>query len=205
MRDSARRGGCLNLVILLEALQSVPEAHASAEQDRDHHDVGVVDEAGGKEVADRRGTPAEAYVLAVRGLAGRFERLRGRSVDEVERRAALHLDGRARVMGEDEDRGVEGRVGTPPALPLRVLVPSGRAELPGTHDLGTDPRTVPLGEGVVDAAGAAGLADHLVPPPRGEHPFVQPLAGMAERCVEALTFTGTEAVERDGEELDAGE
>jgi len=34
---------------------------------------------------------------------------------------------------------------------------------------------------------------------------VQPVAGMAERCVEALTFTGTETVERDGEGLDAGE
>jgi hypothetical protein len=62
-----------------------------------------------------------------------------------------------------------------------------------------------LQEGVVDAAGAAGLADHLVPPPGCEHPFVQPVASVAERCVEALTLTGAETVERDGEELDAGE
>jgi hypothetical protein len=48
------------------------------------------------------------------------------------------------------------------------------AELPGTHDLGADPRTVLLGEGVVDAAAAAGLADHLAPEPGGEHPVVQP-------------------------------
>lgn len=33
-----------DLVVLLEALQPVPEAHAPAEQDRDHHDVHVVDE-----------------------------------------------------------------------------------------------------------------------------------------------------------------
>ena len=52
---------------------------------------------------------------------------------------------------------------------------------------------------------AAGLADHLVPPPGDEHPFVQPFAGVAERRVEAQTFAGAEAVERDGEELDAGE
>src|ERR671934_219140 len=122
VRDSTRRGGCLNLVVLLEALESVPEAYASAEQDRDHHDVRVVDEPGGKEVADHRWTPAEAYVLAVRSVAGRLERLRGRSVDEVERRAALHLDRRARVMGEDEDRRVERRVGTPPAPPPPVLL-----------------------------------------------------------------------------------
>src|SRR5215217_6185386 len=195
MGDAAGRGGGLDLVVLLEALQPVPEAYASADQDRDHHDVHVVDEPGSKEVADHGGTPAEAYVLAAGGLAGGLERLGRRSVDEVEGRAALHLDRRARVMGEDEGRGVERRVGTPPTLPPRVLVPSGVAELPGTHDLGADPRTVLPGEGVVDAAGAAGLADHLAPEPGGEHPVVQPVAGVTERCVVALTLTGAEAVE----------
>src|ERR1700752_1144817 len=99
MGDSGWRGGGLDLVVLLEALQSVPEAYASAEQDRDQHDMHVVDEPGGKEVADHGGTSAVAHVLAARGLAGRLERSGGRSVDEVERRAALHLDRRARVMG----------------------------------------------------------------------------------------------------------
>ena len=79
------------------------------------------------------------------------------------------------------------------------------AELPGAHDLGADPRIVQPQDRVVDAAAAARLADHLVPPPSHEHPFVQPVAGVAERCVEAQTFAGSEPVERDGEELDAGE
>jgi hypothetical protein len=48
---------------------------------------------------------------------------------------------------------------------------------------------------VVDAAATAGLADHLAPPPGGEHPLVQPFAGVAERCVVALTLTGAETVE----------
>src|SRR5688572_6979520 len=152
MRDSAGRGGGLDLVVLLEALQSLPEAYASAEQDRDHHRVHVVDEPGSKEVAEHAGTSADAYVPAGRSLAGCLERLGRRSVDEVERRAALHLDRRARVMGEDEDRCVEWRVGTPRALPLRVLVPSARTEIPGTRDLGADPRLVLLAQGVVDAA-----------------------------------------------------
>jgi hypothetical protein len=109
-------------------------------------------------------------------------------------------------MGEDENRCVERRVGTPRALPLRVLVPSGRSELPGTHDLGADPRTVLLGEGVVDATAPAGPVTHLgAPPPGGEHPFVQRFAGVSERCVVALTLTGAEAVERDGEVLYADE
>jgi hypothetical protein len=74
-------------------------------------------------------------------------------------------------------------------------VPSGRAELPGTHDLGADPRAVPLGEGVVDAGATAGLADDLAPEPGGEHPLVQPLPGVTERCLVALTLAGAEAVE----------
>src|ERR671912_444830 len=100
MGDSAGRGGGLDLVVLLEALQSVPEGYAPAEQDRDHHGVQVVDEPGSKEVADHGGTSADAYVLAVRSLAGRLERLGRRRVEEVERRAAFQLDRRARVMSE---------------------------------------------------------------------------------------------------------
>src|SRR5215217_129229 len=107
-------------------------------------------------------------------------------------------------MGEDEDRRVERRVVAPPALPIPVLVPAGVAELPGPHDLGADPRTVLVGEGVVDAAGPAGPANHLAPEAGGEHPLVQPLAGVAERRVAALRFAGAEAVERDGEVVDAG-
>ena len=98
-------------------------------------------------------------------------------------------------MGEDEGRCVERRVWTPPALPLPVLVPSWVAELPGTHDLGADPGVVQPREGVVEAAGAAGLADHLAPVPGREHPFVQSFAGVAERCVVALRFAAPETVE----------
>src|ERR671925_1405564 len=130
MRDSAGRGRGLDLVVVLDALESVPEAHASAEQDRDDHDVHVVDEPGSEEVANDGGASADAYVLAVGGLAGRLERLGRRCVDEVERRAALHLDRRARVMCEDEDWGVERRGWAPPTPPLRVLVPSRWGGLP---------------------------------------------------------------------------
>jgi hypothetical protein len=60
-------------------------------------------------------------------------------------------------------------------------------------------------ERVVEAAGAPGLADHLAPLPGREHPFVQPSAGVAERCVVAPRFAGAEAVERDREVVDADE
>jgi hypothetical protein len=74
------------------------------------------------------------------------------------------------------------------------------APFPGTHDLGADSPIVLLDEGVVDAAATAGL-----PPPGGEHPFVQPISGVTEVCGGTLALAGAEAVERNGEVLDAGE
>jgi len=56
MHDSAGRGSGLDRVVLLDALQSVPQTYAAAEQDRDHHDVHVIDEPGSEEVADHGGT-----------------------------------------------------------------------------------------------------------------------------------------------------
>src|SRR5919199_6726963 len=103
MRDPAGRGGGLDLVVLLEPFQPLPEACASAEQDRDDDYVHVIDEPGSKEVADDGGASADPYVPAVRSLAGGRERLGRRSVEEVERRAALHLDRRARMMSKDKN------------------------------------------------------------------------------------------------------
>src|SRR5262245_40619783 len=95
----------------------------------------VVDEPGLQAFATRGRTTADADVLAVRGCAGCLEALRGRGVDEVERRAARHLERRADVVRQDEDRGVERRLVAPPALPVGVLVPAGIAVLAGAHDL----------------------------------------------------------------------
>src|SRR4029450_2473680 len=73
--DSAGGGGGLDLVVLLAALQSVPEADAPAEQDRDHHDVQVVDEPGSNEVADHGGTTDAGDRLGARRRAGGLARL----------------------------------------------------------------------------------------------------------------------------------
>ncbi len=107
------------------------------------------------------------------------------------------------MVGEDEDGSMEGRVGAPPSLPLRVLVPTGIAELARAHDLGADAGVMQPYERVVEAAAAARLADHLVPPPGGQQPLMQPVAGVAERRFAGQPFAGSKTVERDGEELDA--
>src|SRR4029453_16039179 len=107
----------------------------------------------------------DAQVLSARSLPSGLKRFGRRHVEEMERRPAFHLDRRTRVMGKDEDRCVERRGGNPPAPPPPIPLPSWVAELPGTHDLGADPGVVQPREGVVEAACAAGLADHLAPIP----------------------------------------
>ena len=65
------------------------------------------------------------------------------------------------------------------------------AELAGAHDLGADIRIVLPDENVVDAGAAAAW----IPPASGEHPFVQPLAGVAEMIRGALALASAEAIE----------
>src|SRR6185295_980905 len=90
MRDAAGRGGCLHSIALLEVLESFPQPDASAQEYRDDHDVHVVDEPRGEEIAEHAHTSADADVLALRGLAGGGECLCRRRVDEVKRRSTLH-------------------------------------------------------------------------------------------------------------------
>lgn len=69
----------------------------------------------------------------------------------------------------------------PPSAPFGVILPAGRTKLASAHDLGPDAGSVLLGQGVIDAPGAPWLAEDLAAgEPRGEHPFVKALAGMAE-------------------------
>ena len=122
----------------------------------------------------------------------------------MERRAALHLQRRARTVGQDVRRRVERRVVTPPPAPLRVVLPARRAELARAHDLRTDPGAVPFGHRVIDTLSAARLAeDFAAGEPSGEQPLVEPMPGVAERRVEGLPLAGGEPVERDREVVDA--
>jgi hypothetical protein len=76
-------------------------------------------------------------------------------------------------------------------------------ELPGAHDLRADAGLEEPREGVVDPAAASGLP--AGPPPGGEHPLMQPVAGVAKVALAALTFTGGESVEGNREVVDADE
>ena len=164
----------------------------------------VVDQVGGEELADGGRAAADADVKSARGGLGGRERLGRAGVDEVEGRAALHLDRGPDVMREHEGGRMERRLLPPPALPLLVgpraaLV----AELVAPHDLGANAGTPVAREGVVDAGGPACLALHGAKCPGGEEPLHQPGAGMPEGRLTGLVLAGAEAVERNGEVVNA--
>src|SRR2546428_2952840 len=168
MGHSAGRGGGLDLIVLLEALQPLPQARASAEQDRDHHDVHVVHKPRSEEGADHGGASTDAHVLPVSSLPSGLDRLGGRHVEEVERRAALHLNRRARVMREDEDRWLERRGGGPPPPPPPPPPPSRGGAHPRPPALRAPPRGAqPPAGGGRGAGGARGARPPAPPPRRG--------------------------------------
>ncbi len=59
---------------------------------------------------DDRGTAGDVDVTVTGGSAGLLEGDGKTAGNEVERRPALHLDRIARVVGQDEDRRVVGRL-----------------------------------------------------------------------------------------------
>ena len=204
MGDATGRRDCLHVVLLLQRLQAVPQPNTAAEQDWHLHDVEVVDETGGDERAHHGRPAADADVLTGGCVPRHLECIRRRGVEEVERRTTLHLQRRPRTVGQDVRRRVERRVVAPPAAPLRIVLPSGRAELARAHDLGTDRGAEPFGHGVIETLGAARLAEDLAASEaRGHHPLVESMPGVAERGVEGLPLAGGEPVERDREVVDA--
>ena len=78
----------------------------------------------------------DADVLLARRGPGLLERGLDPIGDEGERRPALHREGLAGVVGEDEHRDAEGRVIAPPAMRVRVVLPGpGAAAVhPPPHD-----------------------------------------------------------------------
>src|SRR5262249_54211781 len=124
--------------------------------------------------------------------------------DEVEGRAALHLERRPRMVGEDEDRTVIGRRVAPPALPALVGPgPAHRPEHVAAQDPGPDIGEAALRERVVDAGRAALLARHRVKGAGREEPAEQSGPAHPERVLQSLVRPGAVAVEREAKALDA--
>ena len=156
----------------------------------------VVDEAGAKILLDGGGASAEANIFTVGGVDGLFECAVNAVGDEVEGGASFHRDGRAGVVGQNEDGHVVGRGVAPPTFP--GVVGPGSAdgtEHVAAEDPGADVFKAPLDELVIHAGFAAGLAHHLMLGAGGELPIEDLHSADAERVLEALIGTGAVAVE----------
>src|ERR1700738_1948116 len=101
---------------------------AAAEQNGRDRKVHLVDEAPLQILPDRRDTAADPHVAASLRRARTLERSLDALGDEVERGAALHRDGGARMVCQHEDRTVIRRGGGPPPPP--PLLPPPRARAP---------------------------------------------------------------------------
>ena len=194
------------LAVIAESvdIDAVQQVLAATEEDGRDGDVEVVDEAGLEILADCGCAAAEADVFAFRGVLCLLERGVDAVGDEVEGCAAFHAEGRAWVMGEDEDGGVVGGFFAPPAFP--VFVGPGAAdgaEHVAAEDPGADVFEAFGGDVVVDAGFAALFTLLFFPGAGGEEPVEEFLASEAEGVLEGLGGAGAVAIEGDGEGEDA--
>ena len=102
------------------AVESLEQASARTEDQRHDRDVDLVHQACGQVlVGDRRAT-GQRDVESPCGILGLSERRLNPVADEVEGGAALHLERFARVVGQHEDRMVEGGILAPPPPPALI-------------------------------------------------------------------------------------
>src|SRR6266850_6969795 len=204
MRRALARYGFPALVAQGARVDVVQEVLAGSQQDWPDREMQLVDQPGAQELADRGHAAAEPDVAVARGGSRQLERDVNSVGNEIEYSAALHRDRRPRMMREHEYRNMIGRLLAPPALP--ALVGPGTAdwaEHVAPQDPGTDPAQALLGDLVVDSGFAVGHAVHLLPGAGLEEPLHQLRAASAQGVIEVLVRAGAEAVDGDGEGLDA--
>src|SRR3954471_7353656 len=205
MRRALAGHGLVALVAERVEIETLPQVLARADQHRALDDMRFVDQARLEKLAHGGHTAADAHVLA----AGRALRLLERRVDavgdEMERRAAAHLEGLARVVGENEDRAVVRRLVAPPAFPAFVGPRAAHGtEHVAAEDPGAEVDETLLGHLVVDAGLAAALvAVHGLEEARREEPFHDFRPAHAERVLQVLLRPGAIAVQRYAEALHA--
>lgn len=85
MSDGGGAGELGALVAVGAAVEVVEGAFAPAQQDRDDHEVQVVDQAGPQALLDRGRTTADPDVEAAGGLECSFQRVLDAADDEMER------------------------------------------------------------------------------------------------------------------------
>jgi hypothetical protein len=162
---------------------ALEEPLARPEHQRDDVQPQLVDGPRREILVDRRAAAGDGDVGVAGGRAGPGQGRLDPIGDEGERRPALHRQRLARMVGEDEDRRVVGRVVAPPALPVEIPVAAAGTEHVAAHH-------VRPGRG--DGLDGGGVGLRLL-----EHPAVQAAVdALAEGRVRALVRPGREAVDR---------
>src|ERR1700728_2457899 len=124
---------------------------SSAQQDRRDSDVHLIDEAQTKILLEGLRSAANAHIHSVGCVVRSVKRLVNTARDEVECRSAFHLDGRARVMSQDESWNVMGWVVPPPAFPAHVGPgTANRSEHVSSENPGANILEAPRSEVIVD-------------------------------------------------------
>ncbi len=175
---------------------ALEETRAAAQQDRHEVQLQLVEQPGGEIFVDHVRAPADKDVLVTGGRPSLLERGRDaighEGVGRVREGQRLSL-----VMGEDEDRLVEGWIVAPPALP-GIVAPgtTGRwAELAAAHDLGADVRVFLSHDRIAVVLLPALHAVELAPDLEHDEPVVQALTALTEWVLHALVGAGDAAVE----------
>src|SRR3954453_19101295 len=119
MRGRASAGGGLHALVAERAqVEAVEQLLAAAEEDGRDDEVQVVDQARLQELPDRRDASAKTDVLPLRRFTRLLQRRFDPVRDETEFGAALHDEGCARMVSQNECRHVIRRLLTPPPFPL---------------------------------------------------------------------------------------
>src|SRR5262245_22313840 len=114
--------------------------------------------------------------------------------------ASGHLQWWPRMMGQNEDRRVIGRLLAPPSSPtlIRPRASDGAEHIP-TQNPGAESGETQLGNFVIDARFAIAVSIHSSPYAGVKKPFHQLRAIDAERMRKILIWSGAIAVDRDPE------
>ena len=144
--------------------------------------------------------PPTTTSLPCAALSRLYQRGHDPGVDEVESRAALQLDRRAGMVGEDKDGVVNG--GLLPHQPAHELSPHGPRSGPNmlpAHDGGADTLIASAKQLVVDPRLPVGVAPHAPPGAGQEDPVMKPRAATTQGIVRILIGSGAKPVQRDRE------
>src|SRR5688572_29690262 len=147
----------------------------------------LINESLSKILPNRVGPSTNAHVHAVRRLARPAQRFVNASSNEMERRIAFHLDGRTRVMSQDENGPVVRWVVTPPALPVRIGPrTANRSEHVPPQNPRSDVPESPRGKIVIDPGRAIARTMGLLKRACWDKPLVKVLPAHPEPIVDVL-------------------